>query len=151
MIEVPSAALITDLLVPHVDFISIGTNDLIQYTIAVDRNNQKIAHLYKPLHPGVLRLLKHVVDQAHRAGKRVAVCGEMASDPSQAVVLVGLGVDELSMGPHALLKLRKIIRSLDLAAAQSLVEHLLTMDSSVKTEQAVLEWMHERFDELTIR
>ncbi len=151
MIEVPSAALITDLIVRHVDFISIGTNDLIQYTIAVDRNNQKIAHLYQPLHPGVLRLLKGVVDQAHGMGKRVAVCGEMASDPHHAVVLVGLGVDELSMGPHALLKLRKIVRSLDLAAAKSLVEHLLTMDSSVKTEQAVREWMHERFDDLTIR
>lgn len=151
MIEVPSAALITDLILRHVDFISIGTNDLIQYTIAVDRNNRKIAHLYQPLHPGVLRLLKHVVDRAHGMGKCVAVCGEMASDPHHAVVLVGLGVDELSMGPHALLKLRKIIRSIDLSAAQSLVDDLLTMDSSEKTEQAVREWMHERFDDLTIR
>ncbi len=151
MIEVPSAALVTDLIAPHVDFISIGTNDLIQYTIAVDRNNQKIAHLYQPLHPGVLRLLKMIVDQAHRAGKPVAVCGEMAADVHHAVVLVGLGVDELSMGPHALLRLRQIIRCLDLSEAEKLVADLLTMDSYVKTEEAVREWMHERFDDLTIR
>ncbi|MFA7559530.1 MAG: phosphoenolpyruvate--protein phosphotransferase [Sphaerochaeta sp.] len=151
MIEVPSAALVTDLLIPYVDFISIGTNDLIQYTIAVDRNNQKIAHLYQPLHPGVLRLLKTVVDHAHKAGKKVAVCGEMAAEAHHAVVLVGLGVDELSMGPHALLKLRKIIRSIDLAAAQDLVAHLLTLENYVMTEEAVREWMHERFDDLTIR
>ena len=151
MIEVPSAALVTDLLIPYVDFISIGTNDLIQYTIAVDRNNPKIAHLYQPLHPGVLRLLKTVVDYAHKAGKKVAVCGEMAAEAHHAVVLVGLGVDELSMGPHALLKLRKIIRSIDLVAAQDLVAHLLTLENYVMTEEAVREWMHERFDDLTIR
>lgn len=112
MIEVPSSAVIADAFAKEVDFFSIGTNDLIQYTLAIDRGNEHVAYLYRPLHPAVLRIIKHVVDVAHEAGIEVGVCGEMAGEPEYAAVLMGLGVDNLSMNAFSLLKVKKFVRQL---------------------------------------
>ena len=124
MIEVPAAAIISDLLAKEVDFFSIGTNDLIQYTTAVDRMNEKIAHLYNPNNPAILRLVKLVINNAHREGKWVGMCGELAGDPRFIPALVGMGIDELSMSPSSVLKARDIIRNLSYKEAQKLAENI---------------------------
>jgi len=146
MIEVPSAALISDIIARKVDFLSIGTNDLIQYTIAVDRGNEKIAYLYQPFHPGVLRFLKMIIDNGHKAGIPVAMCGEMASDPISTVLLLGLGLDEFSMSPTAVLEVKKIIRSVTIVEARELAATIMKMDSCTKIDEYVREWSNERFD-----
>ena len=124
MIEVPSAAVISDIIAKEVDFLSIGTNDLIQYTMAVDRVNADVAHLYSPMHPAILRLLKTIIDSAHAAGKNVGMCGEMAGDPAYTAVLLGLGLDEFSMSAVQIPKVKKIIRSISKTEAKKLVEQL---------------------------
>lgn len=146
MIEVPSAALISDIIAKHVDFLSIGTNDLIQYTIAVDRGNEKIAYLYEPFHPGVLRLIRMIIDNGHDAGISVAMCGEMAADPMSTVLLLGLGLDEFSMSPASILEVKKIIRAVDMQEARDLVETIMHMDSYVDINEHVRKWMNERFE-----
>ena len=145
MVEVPSAALCADILAPKTDFFSIGTNDLIQYTIAVDRGNEKIAYLYQPFHPGVLRLINMIVEKGHHAGIPVAMCGEMAGDPLSTVLLLGMGIDEFSMSPQSLLEVKHIIRSVSLAEARELVEKVMAMDSCVNINTYVREWMYARF------
>ena len=137
MIEIPSAAIAADLLAPHCQFFSIGTNDLIQYLLAIDRGNNRIAHLYDPVHPAVLRMLKHVVDTAHRAGVKVSVCGEMAGDPIYAPLLVGLGVDELSMTPPLLPAVKFLVRSMKFSEAQKLAEEALAQTDSKKTAELI--------------
>src|SRR5204862_2157030 len=114
MIEVPSAAMIADLLAKEVSFFSLGTNDLVQYATAVDRTNERIAHLYVPTHPAVLRLIKMTVDAAHAAGIHVGLCGEMGGDISVTPLLIGLGVDELSCGAAVIHRVKRAIRSLDM-------------------------------------
>ena len=148
MIEVPSAALCTDILAPKTDFFSIGTNDLIQYTIAVDRGNDKIAYLYQPFHPGVLRLIQMIVEKGHAAGIPVAMCGEMAGDPLSTVLLLGMGLDEFSMSPQSLLEIKNIIRSVTLTEAQELVRTVMRMDSYININTYVREWMHDRFGDV---
>jgi phosphoenolpyruvate--protein phosphotransferase (EC 2.7.3.9) len=113
MVEIPAAAIISDLLAAEVDFFSIGTNDLIQYTTAVDRMNEKVAHLYNPNNPAVLRLVKMVIENAHAHGKWVGMCGEMAGDPEFIPALIDMGIDELSMAPSSILKARSIIRNME--------------------------------------
>ena len=130
MIEVPSAALTADQIVVHCDFLSIGTNDLIQYTLAVDRVNENVASLYDPLHPAILRLIRNVVEAAHRAGKWVGLCGEMAADPALTVVLVGLGLNELSVSPVHVPKIKKIIRNTSYAQAREFTNNLLEAPNS---------------------
>jgi len=125
MIEVPSAAILADQLVQKVDFFSIGTNDLTQYTLAVDRNNEKIALRYDPMHTAVLRLIKHVAETAHRHGKWVGVCGEMAGDKNAAAVLVGLGIDELSMNIANILPVKHAIRNMSVADALAAAENAI--------------------------
>jgi phosphotransferase system enzyme I (PtsI) len=125
MIEVPSAALTADLIAREVDFLSIGTNDLIQYTLAVDRINESVASLYEPLHLAILRLLKSIVDAAHNAGKWVGMCGEMAADPAFTMVLIGMGLDELSISPIQIPKIKKIVRNTSLMEAKALVQDIL--------------------------
>lgn len=132
MIEIPSAVMIADSLAKRVKFFSIGTNDLIQYTLAVDRLNEKIAYLYDPTHPAVLRLIKHTVDAAHRHGIWVGVCGEMASDPAMVPLLLGLGVDELSTTPPLVPPIKYIIRRLKLAECRELADFALSCESSAE-------------------
>jgi phosphotransferase system enzyme I (PtsI) len=111
MIEVPAAAIIMDAIAKEVDFVSIGTNDLIQYSLAVDRINENVANLYDPLHPAILRLIKKIIDEGHKAGIEVGMCGEMAGDPFYTPVLVGLGLDDFSVSPAQIPKIKKVIRS----------------------------------------
>ena len=117
MIETPSAVLVADSLARETDFFSIGTNDLIQYSLAIDRVNERVAHLYEPAHPGVLRMLKMVVDSADKAGVHLSICGEIAGDPRFTALLVGLGVRELSMTTNALPRVKSRILGLDLQEA----------------------------------
>lgn len=137
MIEIPSAAIAADLLAPMCQFFSIGTNDLIQYLLAIDRGNNRIAHLYDPAHPAVLRTLKQVVDTAHRSGIKVSVCGEMAGDPLFAPLLIGLGVDELSMTPPLLPAVKYLIRAMKFSEAQKLAQDALAQTDPKKTTELV--------------
>jgi phosphotransferase system enzyme I (PtsI) len=130
MIETPSAAVVADSLAKRVSFFSIGTNDLIQYSLAVDRMNEKIAHLYEPTHPAIVRLIKMIVDAAHNHGVRVAVCGEMAGDPALAPLLIGLGVDELSVAPPLVPQIKFIIRRLKLSEAAELATFALNCEAA---------------------
>ncbi len=126
MIEIPSAAIIADLLIQEVDFLSIGTNDLIQYTLAVDRVNESVAYLYDPANPAILRLIKMTVDACHKAGKWVGMCGEMAGDPVFIPLLLGMGLDELSVSVSVIPEIKKVIR-------------MMPYDISVKIAQAALQ------------
>jgi phosphotransferase system enzyme I (PtsI) len=130
MIEIPSAAVISDVLAKEVDFFSIGTNDLVQYTVAVDRMNEKIAYLYDPFHPAVLRLIKLVIDNAHKEGKWVGMCGEMAGDPKAIPVLLGMGLDEFSMSASSILTARKLIRSLNFEDAKKIANEVLSLGTA---------------------
>lgn len=130
MIEVPSAAIMADLLAKEVDFFSLGTNDLIQYTLAVDRVNEKVAHLYQPFHPTILRLIDQVVKAAHRENIWVGACGEMSSDSLGMAVLLGLGVDELSVATTSILEMKKIVRELNWEELQKTMTHLLKLSTS---------------------
>ncbi|MFT6182021.1 MAG: phosphotransferase system enzyme I (PtsI) [Paracoccaceae bacterium] len=132
MIEIPSAVLVADEIAKEVDFLSIGTNDLIQYTLAVDRINNRVAKLYRSSHPSVIRLIKMTADAAKRAGIWTGVCGELAADLSLTPLLVGLGVDELSVGPHGLAPVRKALLSLDFTECQKLAETALTLATSAE-------------------
>ena len=150
MIEVPSAAVTTDILAHKVDFVSIGTNDLIQYTIAVDRGNEKVAYLYEPFHPAILRLLRMIFDSAHAASIPVNMCGEMAGDPMAAVILLGLGLDAYSMSAFSIPEIKKIIRSVSMADAEEMVGNIMDMRSYKEIDSYVKEWMSERFDFLSL-
>jgi phosphotransferase system enzyme I (PtsI) len=130
MIETPSAAVVADSLAKRVQFFSIGTNDLIQYSLAVDRMNEKIAHLYEPTHPAIVRLIKMIVDAAHQHGIPVSVCGEMAGDPAMAPLLLGLGVDELSAAPPLVPQIKFIIRRLKLSEAKELAAFALNCEAA---------------------
>jgi phosphotransferase system enzyme I (PtsI) len=129
MIEIPSAALVADSLAKCTQFFSIGTNDLIQYSLAVDRMNEKIAHLYEPTHPAILRLIKNSVDAAHARKVWVSVCGEMAGDPVLVPLLIGLGVDELSAAPPLIAQVKYLVRRLKLSEAKTLAEFALSCES----------------------
>jgi len=139
MIEVPAAAVIADLLVKEVDFISIGTNDLIQYSLAVDRSNEFVAHLYKPLHPSVLRLVKFIIDKANGARCRVAVCGEMAAEPLSGLILLGLGLREFSMNPIFIPRIKKALRSVEQRAVQRIVGQAIGLRTAQEVEEFVME------------
>ena len=143
MIEVPSVAVVADQLINDLDFLSIGTNDLIQYTLAVDRDNELVSPLYQPLAPAVLRLIQGVVHVAQTANKAVAVCGEMAGDPKYIPLLVGMGLVDLSMSPVALLEAKKIIRSIAYEQWRSIARVVLSL-SSVEEIGKLLSHEYER-------
>jgi phosphotransferase system enzyme I (PtsI) len=130
MVEIPSTALHLDAFLPHVDFISIGTNDLIQYTLAVDRVNEHVTHLYDPFHPAVIRLLEMIVTTAHKRGKWVGVCGEMTSDPRAVPLLVGLGVDSMSVSPRMFLRVKQAVRALRHDQLKKVVAKAVTCSES---------------------
>jgi len=147
MIEMPSAAIIADRMAPLVDFMSIGTNDLIQYTLAIDRENDDVGYLYRPLHPALLRLIRGVAEAGRQQGISVSLCGEMAADPRYTWVLVGLGVWELSMHPSAIPVIKNIIRSSDLQEMEALAQQVLDAPDVDDAERLVLGVMRERFPE----
>jgi phosphotransferase system enzyme I (PtsI) len=141
MIEVPSAAVTADILAGKVDFFSVGTNDLIQYSLAVDRGNERVGYLAQPAHPAVLRLLKHTIDSAHRQGIKAAMCGEMAGDPKSTALLLGLGLDEFSMAAQSIPRIKRVIRSVNMADCRSLAEEVLRGRSWKENADTVEAWM----------
>ena len=132
MIEIPSAALTCDILTSEVDFFSIGTNALIQYALAVDRINERIAYLYEPAHPAVLRLLKTVIDAGHSKKIWVGICGEMSGDPIFTPVLLGMGMDEISTSPVMVPEIKKIVRSITYKEAKEIATYVLTLSTGVE-------------------
>jgi len=137
MIEIPSAALIADQLAQEVDFFSIGSNDLIQYTIGVDRMNASIAHLYQPLHPGILRLISMVIDAAHSHGKWVGMCGEMAGDLKCVPILLGLGLDEFSMSASSIPRVKKLVRNLSIIKCRELAAKCLVAGTTADVSELI--------------
>lgn len=130
MIEVPSAALMADVLAREVDFFSIGTNDLIQYTLAADRNNENVANLYNPADPAVLRLIRRVVEAANKEQIEVNVCGEMSGEPLYAPLLVGLGLRQLSATPRKIPEIKRVIRQLSVPEAERLADRALNLETA---------------------
>lgn len=147
MIEIPSASVTADLLAKEADFFSIGTNDLIQYSIAIDRGNEHVAYLYEPLHPALLRMIKFTIEAAHNEGIPVGMCGEMAGDPLSTLILLGLGLDEFSMNPASIPIIKQIIRSVRLEQATELAYKALTFSTAKEVEEFVFKDMSVRFPE----
>jgi len=145
MVETPSAALIADLLAAECDFLSIGTNDLIQYALAADRDDEHVGYLYHPLHPAILRALKQIVLGANKVGKPVAMCGDMAGDPMLAWILLGLGLRNFSMAPRQIPVLRSIVRATDLFDAERMLAQAMAMSTETEIEAMVYRAMRERF------
>jgi phosphotransferase system enzyme I (PtsI) len=145
MVELPSAAIIADRLAKECDFLSIGTNDLIQYTMAIDRQNKDVAYLYRPLHLAVLRTLKLICDAGHRGGIPVSMCGEMAGEPLYVLVLLGLGLSELSMNGPSIPLVKRIVRAASAQDGRRLVEKLLELTAADDIEREVRAEMIRRF------
>jgi len=144
MVEIPSAAITADIIADEVDFFSIGTNDLCQYTLAVDRMNQNVSYLYDPLHPAILRLVKNVITQSHnKPGKFTGMCGEMAGDPVAALILLGLGLDEFSMSASSIPQVKKIIRSVSFEQAKAVADKAMTMQTGTEIRQYVQDTLKE--------
>ncbi len=151
MIEVPSAAMTADLLAREVDFFSIGTNDLVQYTLAVDRLNERVAPLYQPCHPSVLRLIARVIEQGHRHGIWVGICGEMANDVLLTPLFLGLGVDELSMGSVFVPRVKKAVQSLNYQQSIAMAQELLGYGSADDIIRALTEFARGIYPELLMQ
>jgi phosphotransferase system enzyme I (PtsI) len=147
MIEVPSAAVIADMLATEADFFAIGTNDLIQYSLAIDRGNENVSYLYEPLHPALLRLIKGVIDAGKRAGIPVSMCGEMASDPIYAIVLLGLGLEIFSMNPSSIPVIKNVVRSVRYRDCRRIAEIALQKKTAQEIEEFVIESVAMRFPE----
>jgi phosphotransferase system enzyme I (PtsI) len=147
MIEVPSAVITADFLAREVDFFSIGTNDLIQYSLGIDRTNKDVSYLYQPLHPAIVRSIKWVVDSAHRAGIEVCLCGELAADPFCIPVLMGMQVDSISLGPHAIPGIKRIVRQASMEECSALLKQVMTSQSVARNNKLVREMIFRRFPE----
>jgi len=143
MIEVPSAALTCDILSKEAAFFSIGTNDLIQYSLAVDRTNEKVAYLYEPLHPAVLRLIKNIINAGHKAGIWVGMCGEMSGEPAFVLLLLGLGLDEFSMPASAVPRIKQIIRAVTTKQAEVIAQEALSLSEGKDVEKFAKEQLHK--------
>ncbi len=150
MVEVPSSATIADLLAKEVQFFSIGTNDLIQYLLAIDRVNEQVSYLYEPLHPAVLRLLRRIIDSAHDNGIPVAMCGEMAGEPIYIPILLGLGIDELSMNPIAILAAKKVLRSLEFKQCKMVVDKLFEFSTAAEIKDFLLKETKKYYKNLNL-
>ena len=140
MIEIPSAAIVSDILAEEADFFSIGTNDLMQYTMAVDRGNEKVAYIYSPFNPGVLRLIKLTIDNAHKKGIYAGMCGEMAGDTRIAPLLVGFGIDELSMSASSILRVKKAVNSITYEDAKKAADEVAKCKSCSEIEETLKKW-----------
>jgi phosphotransferase system enzyme I (PtsI) len=151
MIEVPAAAMIADLLAKEVDFFSIGTNDLIQYSLAVDRNNEHVAELYQPLHPAILRMLRSVIDHAKAAGIEVGLCGEMAADPRCALLLVGMGMRRLSVSPRRIPEIKTLIRDLSIVELTSLAQQCMQLSTAGEVRQHLDSFLDQSDREISLR
>lgn len=139
MIEVPAAAALTDILVKEVDYLSIGTNDLIQYYLAVDRSNELVSYLFKPLHPSVLRIIKFIIDTTQKEGKEITVCGEMAADPLSALVLLGLGLKKFSMNPIFIPRIKRVLRAVEYRTVKRIVQKAMQIKTAQEIEEYLLE------------
>lgn len=148
MVETPAAVLIADIMAREVDFFSVGTNDLIQYCLAIDRGNEHVAYLYEPLHPAVLRALQRVCTAARDAGIEVSICGEMAGEQLYALVLIGLGFSELSMTPASIPRVKRLMRQASLDVARELVARLLELSTAAEVVEALEAEMHRRFPQI---
>jgi len=144
MIETPSSVLSADILAAECDFFSIGTNDLIQYTLAMDRGNSRVSYLYRPLHPAILRSIHMTVEAGHRAGIPVGVCGEMGSETRLAEVLLGLGLDEISLHGAALPKIKQVIRWTTFEEARRITTHLMSLSTPDETDKWLVSYIAER-------
>jgi phosphotransferase system enzyme I (PtsI) len=141
MIEVPSAVAVADILARHADFFSIGTNDLIQYALAIDRINEHVAYMYQPFHPAILRMIQQVVSAAKNRRIKVALCGEMAGDPLCAACLLGMGIDELSLNAWSIPVIKKVIRSISMNDAKADLKEILKLDTATKVRDRIVEKM----------
>jgi phosphotransferase system enzyme I (PtsI) len=148
MIETPAAAWAADKLAEECDFFSIGTNDLIQYSMAIDRQNREVAYLYRPLHIAILRAVRFTAQAAHAAGIPVSMCGEMAGDPVNALILLGLGLDELSMVPAQIPIVKRIVRQATAEDGRKLVEQAFKLNTAEEIERFVRAEMQARFGKL---
>ncbi len=148
MIETPSAAMLSDFICAKSDFVSIGSNDLVQYTLAVDRNNDRVSYLYQPLHPSVIRMLKLIIDGAHKANIKVSVCGEMGGDMKGLLIFIGLGIDEVSTGVNNIDLVKKIIRSVNYSEVKDLVDSLFIFDETSKIEKELDKWISKHLKHL---
>ena len=147
MVEVPSAVITADFLAREVDFFSIGTNDLIQYSLGIDRTNKDVSYLYQPLHPAIVRSIKWVVDSAHRAGIEVCLCGELAADPFCIPVLMGMQVDSISLGPQAIPGIKRIVRQASMEECNALLKQVMASHSVARNNKLVREMIFRRFPE----
>jgi phosphotransferase system enzyme I (PtsI) len=148
MVEVPSAGVVADLIAERVDFLSLGTNDLVQYLLAVDRGNERIAHLYQNLHPAVLRTVHDVIQKAHQKGVWVGMCGEMAADPLATILLIGMEIDELSVSPIAVPEIKRIIRAVDFQEASSIMRKVMEMSNAADIEHFMMRYMRRKFKDM---
>jgi len=148
MIEVPSAVTVADILAKHADFFSIGTNDLIQYALAIDRVNEHVAFMYQPFHPAILRMILQVIKAAKQASIKVALCGEMAGDPLCTSVLLAMGIDELSLNAGGIPMIKKVIRSLSLDKAKTDLRRIMKLDTAAQVREFILKKMKPLLDEL---
>lgn len=151
MIEVPAAAMIAEHLAKVVDFFAIGTNDLTQYTLAVDRANEHVAELYRPFHPAVLKLIDRVITAAHRARITVSMCGEMAADPLAVPLLVGMGLKEFSVHPAALPVVRRLVRALAFRDARRIAHRALALATAKEVEEYLLEQLSALLAHVKVR
>ncbi len=150
MIEVPSAAFIADILAKEADFFSIGTNDLLQYCLAVDRGNDHVDYLYNPLHPAILRMIKNTVKSAHDAGIEVGICGEMAGEPQYVKILLALGLDQLSMNALSLLRVKKAIRTLNYSKLLKISDEILLMSTASDVKNFIEKYEEKSFEDMPV-
>jgi phosphotransferase system enzyme I (PtsI) len=148
MIEIPSAAITSDILAKEVSFFSIGTNDLVQYTLAVDRNNPKISYLYEPFHPAIIKLIKQVVENAHKNNVEVHICGELAADPMAAILFIGMDVDVLSMSAINIPEIKKLIRSISYNEANEILNQVLKLETAQNVKELLHKFLKEKAPDL---